>query len=41
MALQFYLSSRPLKSGETPITMSAHIARIRIQTTIGIAINPD
>ena len=41
MALQFYLSSRPLKSGETPITMSAHIASIRIQTTIGIAINPD
>ena len=41
MPLQFYLSSRPLKSGETPITMSAHIASIRIQTTIGIAINPD
>lgn len=41
MALQFYLSSRPLKSGEKPITMSAHIANTRIQTTIGISVNPD
>ena len=41
MAVQFYLFPRALKSGEKPITMSAHIASTRIQTTIGIAINPD
>ena len=41
MAVQFYLFSRALKSGEKPITMSAHIANTRIQTTIGISVNPD
>lgn len=41
MAVQFYLFPRALKSGEKPITMSAHIASTRFQTTIGIAINPD
>lgn len=41
MAVQFYLFPRVLKSGEKPITMSAHIANTRIQTTIGISVNPD
>ena len=41
MAVQFYLFPRALKSGEKPITMSAHIASTRFQTTIGISINPD
>lgn len=41
MAVQFYLFPRGLKSGEKPITMSAHIANTRIQTTIGISVNPD
>ena len=41
MAVQFYLFPRALKSGERPISMSAHIANTRIQTTIGISVNPD
>ena len=41
MAVQFYLFPRALKTGEKPISMSAHIANTRIQTTIGISINPD
>ena len=41
MAVQFYLFPRALKTGEKPISMSAHIAKTRIQTTIGISIHPD
>ncbi len=41
MAVQFYLFPRPLKSGEYPISMSVYVANTRLQTTIGISVNPN
>ena len=41
MALQFYLTTHALKNGEHAIRVSAHIANTRLQTTIGISVNPD
>ena len=41
MALQFYLTTHALKNGEHAIRVSVHIANTRLQTTIGISVNPD
>ena len=41
MALQFYLTTHALRNGEHAIRVSVHIANTRLQTTIGISVNPD
>ena len=41
MALQFYLTTYARKNGEHAIRVSVHIANTRLQTTIGITVNPD
>ena len=41
MALQFYLTTHARKNGEHAIRVSVHIANTRLQTTIGITVNPD
>ena len=41
MALQFYLTTHARKNGEHTIRVSVHIANTRLQTTIGITVNPD
>ena len=41
MALQFYLITHARKNGEHAIRVSVHIANTRLQTTIGITVNPD
>lgn len=41
MALQFYLTTHGSKNGEHAIRVSVHIANTRLQTTIGITVNPD
>ena len=41
MALQLYLTTHARKNGEHAIRVSVHIANTRLQTTIGISVNPD
>ncbi len=41
MAVQFYLFPRALKSGEHAISISVSVSNTRLQTTIGISVNPN